>query len=525
MQTIVAEDMDGEATKQRTASLFHTDLNQIHQRADHLFSKLMVFQWLAGLVIALWISPKTWVGPSSQIHWHIWAALFIGGAITSFPVFLIWKYPGRTITRHSIAVGQMLMSALLIHLMGGRVESHFHVFGSLAFLAFYRDWKVMISATVVVALDHFLRGVFWPQSVFGVLTASPWRWTEHAGWVIFEDFFLLISIRQSLQEMRAVAQRQAKLELINQNVEKCVEDRTKELRLEIQERKEAEAKLESTHQKLVTASRQAGMAEVATAVLHNVGNVLNSVNVSTNLLAQQIKKSTLAELSKLAGLLDEHVADLPSFFAQDPRARKVPDFVRQLCVKSSQNQDASLQEITSLQNNVAHIKDIVAMQQSYATISGVSEIVDLAVLMEDTLGMSAASLTRHDVQVIREFEKVPPITTDKHKVLQILVNLVRNGKQACDAANRPEKKLTFQLKQGQGSVLISVLDNGVGIPQENLTRIFNHGFTTKKDGHGFGLHNGALAARELGGSLTVRSDGPGTGAAFTLELPCDKSRN
>lgn len=203
----------------------------------------MLFQWVAGIITAVWISPRTWIGTQSHVHLHVWAAVFIGGVITSFPVLLAWKRPGAALTRHAVAVGQMLTSALLIHLSGGRIETHFHVFGSLAFLAFYRDWRMMISATVVVASDHMLRGLFWPQSVFGVLAASPWRWVEHAGWVVFEDIFLLLSIRQGVAEMRQVAERQASLETLNQGIELVVEERTRELKLEIQERKRTEERL------------------------------------------------------------------------------------------------------------------------------------------------------------------------------------------------------------------------------------------------------------------------------------------
>src|SRR6266852_4497687 len=155
------------AVKWRAEELFHEQQETIFRRTDRMFGWLMCFQWLAGIVAAVWISPKTWLGAESRIHMHIWAALFVGGAITSFPVLMAWKRPGWVLTRHAIAVGQLLTSALLIHLTGGRVETHFHVFGSLAFLAIYRDWKVLLSATVVVAADHFLRGTFWPQSVFG----------------------------------------------------------------------------------------------------------------------------------------------------------------------------------------------------------------------------------------------------------------------------------------------------------------------------------------------------------------------
>src|SRR5947207_10095598 len=172
----------------------------------------MGFQWIAGIIFAVYVSPLTWYGPVSQTHIHVWAAVVLGGAICLFPAMLGIFRAGATSTRYTIAVAQMLMGALLIHLTGGRIETHFHVFGSLAFLAFYRDWKVLVPATIVVALDHMLRGALWPQSVYGVLVASQWRWIEHAAWVVFEDVFLLVSCRRSILEMRDTADRTAALE-------------------------------------------------------------------------------------------------------------------------------------------------------------------------------------------------------------------------------------------------------------------------------------------------------------------------
>ncbi len=218
-----------ESVARRAAALFHDHQQSIYRRTDHLFARLMLVQWLASIAAACWITPRTWAGQYSELHLHLWAAIFLGGAITLLPVILVHLHPGQAITRHVIAVSQMLMSALLIHLTGGRIETHFHVFGSLAFLAFYRDWRVFIPATLVVAADHMLRGIYWPQSVFGVLTASPWRWTEHAAWVIFENIFLIRSCLQSVQEMKNIARQRAELESTNEIVEGKVLARTAEL--------------------------------------------------------------------------------------------------------------------------------------------------------------------------------------------------------------------------------------------------------------------------------------------------------
>ncbi len=288
---------------------------------------------------------------------------------------------------------------------------------------------------------------------------------------------------------------------------------------DITERKQAEAELAKAQKELITASRRAGMAEVATSVLHNVGNVLNSVNVASSCLADNLKKSKAASLSKVVALLRENETELGAFLTNDPKGKKIPGYLAQLAVHLAGEQAAALRELAELQKNIEHIKDIVAMQQSFAKVSGVTETLNVADLVEDALRINASSLIRHDIQIVREFLAASSLTIEKHKVLQILVNLIRNAKHACDESGRPDKQLTVRITNGDDRVRIAVIDNGAGIAPVNLTRIFSHGFTTKKDGHGFGLHSGALAAKEMGGALRVQSDGVGCGATFTLELP------
>src|SRR5882672_12057548 len=510
-----------EPARRKAADLFAIHRRSIAQRTDRLFAWLLAVEWLAGIVIALVVTPRTWAGRFSQTHIHVSAAIALGAAMVSFPIFMAMTRPGAPLTRHIIAIGQMLFGGLLIHLTGGRIETHFFVFGSLAFLAFYRDWRVLVSATVVVALDHLLRGIFWPESVYGVLVASVWRTLEHAGWVIFEDLFLIASCARAVQEMRRIAERQAELEGVNEGVEQRVRERTHDLQREVQERIETQSKLEETHKQLLQVSRQAGMAEVATGVLHNVGNVLNSVSVSATVVCERLRQSEVDDLHCAAAMLDEKNGQLAKFLTDDPKGKLLPDYLAKASKLLASERDELVSEMASVVQHIEHIKEIVAMQQSYAKVFGVLEPVPPTALVRDALRMNAAAFERHGVRIIQQFdENVPPALVDRHKVLQILVNLLRNAKYAIDEQAPAEKRLEIHVSRAAaGNVAITVRDNGVGIPPENLTLIFSDAATTEKDGHGFGLHSGALAAKQMNGSLSVNSEGPGLGASFTLELP------
>ncbi len=288
---------------------------------------------------------------------------------------------------------------------------------------------------------------------------------------------------------------------------------------DVTERKLAELELERVHKELISASREAGMAEIATNVLHNVGNVLNSVNVSASLLADRIRQSKPSGLGKVAALLKERSADLAAFISADERGRQLPAYLAQLAEQLQADQRIALEEITSLRGNIEHIKDTVTMQQSYAKRCGVIESVAVSAIIEDCKRINAGSLVRHGITVACDIDEVPPISVDRHKVLQILVNLVHNATHACDDTGRTDKLVSIKVTGGEEQVRICVTDNGIGIPAENMPRLFTHGFTTRKTGHGFGLHSAALTARELGGSLRALSDGHGCGATFELVLP------
>lgn len=301
---------------------------------------------------------------------------------------------------------------------------------------------------------------------------------------------------------------------------------------DVSERKRAEAQLAAANQTLLAASRQAGMAEVASSVLHNVGNVLNTVNTSASLVAEGLKRSKAQSLTKVATLINDHRDDLAGFLTSDPQGRQLPGYLTSLAEHIGKEHAHLTSEIRTLMDSIDHIKKIVAMQQGYArTGSGTEEAVLAATLIEDALRMVPEGAAAHAVELVRDYRDRPELTIDKHRVLQILVNLISNARQACAdsspaAASRSRGQVVLRLESTASApnaapsrVRFTVADNGAGIAPENLTRIFEHGFTTKKDGHGFGLHSAALTARSLGGTLTVESAGPGQGATFVLEVP------
>jgi C4-dicarboxylate-specific signal transduction histidine kinase len=292
------------------------------------------------------------------------------------------------------------------------------------------------------------------------------------------------------------------------------------LQAEVAERKRAELSLKETQADLLRASRSAGMAEVASGVLHNVGNVLNSINVATTCLADSLKKSKSSHLARVVALLAEHKTGLGDFLCNDPKGKQVVDYLGRLAEQLTEEQVTALKELRDLQENVQHIKEIVTVQQSCAKTAGTAEPLKLAELVEDALRINAPGLKKANVQIVKEFADVAPVVVAKHKLLQILVNLIRNAIQACESNVRADGRVVIGLAKRNDQIAVIVTDNGIGISPDHLPNIFTHGFTTKKDGHGFGLHSAAVAVNELEGNLRVYSDGVGRGATFTLELRC-----
>lgn len=286
-------------------------------------------------------------------------------------------------------------------------------------------------------------------------------------------------------------------------------------------RKKTEEKLHAAQKELLEASRLAGMAEIASGVLHNIGNGLNSVNTSAALAAERLERSRIPNLGKVAQMLNERAGDLGRFLTEDERGRQLPAYVTQLADLLEKEREGLRGEIDQLRRYVDHIKAVVAMQQNYARASGITEDVSPVELVEEALQISEISLSRHGIHVRRDFAPAPKIRIVRHKALQILINFIRNAKYALDGTNRTDRKeMVMEIRAAaEGAVSLTVRDNGVGITAEALPKIFNFGFTTRPDGHGFGLHSSANAAREMGAKIRVESDGDGRGASFSLDIP------
>jgi signal transduction histidine kinase len=440
----------------RADQLFAVYQSQIHRRTDRMFAWLMVLQWLAGIAFAVWVSPYAWDGASSRVHLHVWAAVLLGGAISLFPALLAVLRPGLPSTRYTIAVAQMLMGALLIHLTGGRIETHFHVFGSLAFLAFYRDWRVLIPATVVVALDHMLRGAFWPQSVYGVFVASQWRWVEHAAWVVFEDIVLVMACRASVDDMRERAERTAALER-----------NTDELRV--------------AHQKAEAATR--AKSDFLASMSHELRTPLNAIILYSELLEEEAQERG-----------EDNVADLQKIQSAGRQLLELINGILDLSKIEAGKMVLSL-ETFELR---AMLDDVAGMVQPLVEKNANALIVNCP----DTIGTMHADVMHVRQILLNLLSNAAKFTSEGSIILSA---------RAVDAAGRDSVELVVA-DTGVGMTSEQAGKVFEAFTQADVTT------TRKYGGTGLGLALVSRFCRLLGGSVAVDSR-VGRGSRFTVRLP------
>jgi signal transduction histidine kinase len=464
-------------------AIFAASEHKSRAEIDRLFAVLMLLQWIAAIAIAFVVSPQTWIGDQARVHVHIWAAVLLGGVLSGLPIVFSRLMPGAPLTRHVIAVAQMLWSALLIHLTGGRIETHFHVFGSLAFLAFYKDWRVLITATLVVAADHFVRGVWWPLSVFGVVTESPYRWIEHAAWVIFEDVILIRYCLRGQRESWAIAHREADLSDANDNLAE-----------QNRERCRAEAEVRRLYDDLTIAHEQV-------------------------VVASQVKSQFLANMS--------HELRTP--------LNAIIGYSDLLQVVAARKQDTTytndLQRIQKAGKHLlALINDILDISKVEAgKLQLEMQVFDVSMILDDiNETIQPLASQNSNTFTVNMAPDLSPVHADCTRLKQCLLNLLSN---ACKftQAGEVDFSITQEQVHGQEFVTFRVADTGVGLSDDQAARLFQpfsqaDASTTRKfGGTGLGLAITKNLCNAMGGSIDLQSQ-PDAGSTFTIRLPAATSR-
>jgi signal transduction histidine kinase len=496
---------------------FESNLKDVRVQTSALFLWLLLGQWVLAIAIASMVSPYAWEGRAESVRVHVETAVFLGALINLLPFVLIRSRPRWWLTPHAVAVAQMLWSGLLIHLTGGQFETHFHVFGSLAFLAFYRDWKVILTATLVVAADHLIRGLFWPESIYGLAHPAWWQLLGHAAWIAFEDSVLVLGCLRSLAEMRMAADREARLEVLNVDIEGKVRRRTAELLIangaiahEMKTRLQAEAELRQA-QKLEAVGR------LASGVAHEINTPVQFVSDSVHFL-RDATRALIGTLEKLRTL--RRAVSASGAFAEEATAAAEAEEAADLDYLFENAPKAVERSLEGL----GRVTTIVKSMKEFAH-------PDTAEMIATDLNHAIAStliIARNEYKYVADVETVfgalPPVFCYPGEVNQTVLNIVVNAAHAIEELVKgTEKRGTISVKTSvEGElVVVAISDSGGGIPETIRDRIFDPFFTTKEVGKGTG--QGLAIARSVvvdkhGGELSLTSE-VGKGTTFFIRLP------
>ncbi|MFO0896027.1 MAG: ATP-binding protein [Pirellulales bacterium] len=489
------------AVTRRAEELYLAQERQSATTTDRMFAWLLAGEWLAAVGMAVWVTPIAWRGHSPEVHPHVWATLLLGGGVCLGLLGLMRRYPGQRRTRLAIAVYQMLFSALFIHLTEGRIETHFHVFGSLAFLAFYRDPSVLLLASAVVAVDHLVRGLYFPQSVFGVVSASPWRTAEHVGWVVFENFFLLLYCRASVRDARTMALQQAELEISHAAVERTVAERTAQIAAYAQE-------IESAHETLEAQSEE--LACQAASLEHQ--------NLELTAAREAADESNRFKSEFLANMSHEIRTPMTAILGYTD-----------VLIEDNWGRQATQDALGILKRNGEHLLELINDILDLSKIEAGKLVLEPATcsprqIMEDVAKLMQSKAEQKALALRLEIDPALPacIVTDPLRLRQILLNLVGNaikftehGEICLVAAWAPIA--------GAGELTFEVRDTGMGIEPAQLEHLFQpfrqaDASTTRRfGGTGLGLAICRRLARRLGGDVTVESE-PGQGSVFRVTV-------
>ncbi len=505
----------------RISDLANEHKKSIYVRTDRLFVVLMSIQFVAAIAAAWIISPRVWAGGSSSLHLHVIGAIIIGALLAIVPITMVLRNPGTKLNQYIISVSQLAFSGLFIHLMGGRIEAHFHIFGSLAFLSFYRDWKVLIPATLVTTIDHLARAVFWPESVFGIITAAPWRAFEHAGWVIFEDIFLIYGCVTSAKEVNLIASRRAELESTNQRIEQLVEERTNELKQTLSALNTEHDQRVQMEQQLSEAQKLESIGQLAAGIAHEINTPAQYVGDNTRFIQGEFE-GLLKVMDKYASQLDLN-SPKQSWEERSKDIRATLDEVDYEFIR--EEIPAAISQSIEGIDRITHI--VKAMKDFSHPGSSTKEPANLNNAIKSTATV-CSNRWKYAADIEYDLDEAAPVVPCLLGELnQVVLNLIVNAADAIESHTPEGEKglICISTKTLESEFQIQVKDNGGGMPESVRNKIFDPFFTTKDVGKGTG--QGLAISRDVivtkhQGTLDCDTE-EGVGTTFTIRLPLNDS--
>ncbi len=508
--------MNSAEVRARANVLYTNQLSQTCRQIDRMFACLMLLQLVAGVLIAMIITPSTWQGQERSTHIHVIAAVTIGGLAALMPIYMIWKHSGKQVTRNIVGASQVIFSGLFIHLSGGRIESHFHIFGSLAFLSLYRDWKVLLLPTGIVFVDHIVRAIFWPASIFGIMSAAPWRAFEHVGWVMFEVAFLIYGCIRVAKEKRQVAKNQAQLESMNAFIEHQVEERTKELTERTVALQTEISEKSMLQDRLIQAQKLESIGQLAAGIAHEINTPSQYVSDNTHFVKEQYD-ALLSVIDSYAQQIDpnapaknwnDRVNEI-----KETLERHDYDFVR---VEIPLALEQSLEGLNRITKIVGAMKDYSHPGSTELTLTDLNRAIESTVLV---CSHKWKNITELEMKLDGSMPHVPCLIAEFN---QVILNLITNAVDAITQRHVDVKgEIRISTTHSDDWAEITVADNGTGIPESIAGRIYDPFFTTKEVGKGTG--QGLSISRYIienkhNGTISCVSKG-GRGTQFTIRLP------
>ena len=499
--------------------IFDRHLAVVQASTSRSFGGLLLAQWLLAVTISVVVSPYSWDGGVRHVHLHVWIAIVVGGVINALPLMLLRKRPSWWLTRQSVAVAQMLWSGLLIHVTGGRIETHFHIFGSLAFLAFYRDWRLLPTATLVVVADHVARGLLWPESVYGVSNPEWWRFLEHGAWVLFESVVLALGCLRLIDEMHVSAGREAELEALNSDVERRVELRTSELTVanqslakEMTTRLQMEAELRQA-QKLESVGRlAAGVAHEINTPVQFVSDSVHFVRDAMTAIFRLVSALVVVERSVLDGRPSREAADDAGVAVEEADLPYLTEHVPRAL-------DRALEGLERVAVIVRWMKEFAHPDQNQMHQADLNRAIT-----------STLTIARNEYKYVADVDldlgDIPTVCCLVGALNQAVLNIVVNAAHAIGdavAGTSNRGRIGVRTRRDGDDVVISISDTGGGIPADIQGRIFDPFFTTKEVGRGTGQGlsiSRSVVVEQHGGQIDFETEA-GKGTTFLIRLPID----